>query len=143
MTADISDPQNISSVASAIGASITPYTASSGTTDMGEAYYSTPTSNSAVAYYEMIFVPQTIAAGELGMSITLGDIKANWTSPSSYTFEGGNIYIISLSLSVALDGESGGDSTDQSVSQLQFTSFVVGNDWYSGESLVLEAEKIE
>ncbi len=138
-TADISDPESIQSVPTAISTSITPYTSSTEATDMGDSFYSTPTSNSAVAYYEMIVVPQSIAAGDLSMSLTTDNNKANWSSPSSYTFESGQTYVITLSLSVSLDGTTNQDDT---TSQLQLVSFV-GNDWYSGENIVVEATMVE
>lgn len=133
-TADISTPYDIKAEKTTTGDTITPYTLSSGTTELGEAYY-TSTTDSATSYYEAIFVPQTIAAGDLAMSLLVGNKEANWLSSESYTFDGGQIYVITLNLTLSM-------GSDSSAGALQYSSYSC-SDWFRGETIIVAAKPIE
>lgn len=58
---------------------------------------STSANKTATATYEAILVPQSFAAGELGVSFKIADAKFIWTNTSTITIESGKTYNLPLS----------------------------------------------
>ena len=60
--------------------------------------YTAPTTDTpnATAEYEVILVPQTVAADSFTVTFNVGDRVFKWTSASAVTLEGGNKYTLAL-----------------------------------------------
>jgi hypothetical protein len=56
---------------------------------------------SATATYEAILVPQTIEAGSLNVSFTVGSLDYNWSNATSVTLEAGKTYDLAVSVTTA------------------------------------------
>lgn len=76
----------------------------------------------AVATYECILVPQTIAAGSFSVSLrTLNDITYIWTAKDAVTLDSGKLYLLKLTVGkeiVKVTGFSAGDWTGETGSNL-------------------------
>lgn len=54
------------------------------------------TTGNAVAKYECILIPQTVAANVFTVTFKIGDKEYTWTSPNAVTVEGGKQYTLAL-----------------------------------------------
>lgn len=74
-----------------------------------------------VATYECILVPQTIAAGNFSVSMTINNATYIWTATDAVTLDSGKLYVLKLTVGkeiVKVTGFSAGDWTNETGSNL-------------------------